>query len=115
MDEVGWASDSKYKYYLYRLPLVFATQPSSGVMLERNSNCLLLIVSHPCPKSSLVKAFFQSGMLPIDFLNPDGSIKGAYEAKVEVNSSVITAWNSETEQTLERVKQYIVSYLLKAV
>ena len=27
MDEVGWASDSKYKYYLYRLPLVFATQP----------------------------------------------------------------------------------------
>jgi len=50
----------------------------------------------------------------INFLNPDGSIKGAYEAKVEVNGSVVmTAWNSGTEQTLERVKQYSVSCLLK--
>ncbi|MBW4592763.1 MAG: sucrase ferredoxin [Brasilonema angustatum HA4187-MV1] len=49
----------------------------------------------------------------INFSAEDGSIKGAYEARVEVNGSVMTAWNSGDKQPLEEVKQYRVSRLVK--
>jgi hypothetical protein len=51
----------------------------------------------------------------IDFANLDRSIKGAYKATVEVKGFVMTAWDSGKEQTLERVKQYSVSHLLKVI
>lgn len=49
----------------------------------------------------------------IDFAAPDGSVSGAYEARVEVSGSVMTAWNSGDEQSLEEVKQYRVTRLDK--
>ncbi|MBW4630847.1 MAG: sucrase ferredoxin [Iphinoe sp. HA4291-MV1] len=49
----------------------------------------------------------------IDFTTTDGSMRSAYEARVEVNGSVMTAWNSADEQPLEEVKQYRLSRLVK--
>jgi len=52
----------------------------------------------------------------IDFTTPDGSMSGAYEARVEICGQAITArWSSIKEQPLETetVKQYRVSYLVK--
>ncbi|MEH2405952.1 sucrase ferredoxin [Nostoc sp.] len=49
----------------------------------------------------------------INFSAEDGSIKGAYEARVEVNGSVMTAWDSGNQLPLEEVKQYHVSHLVK--
>jgi hypothetical protein len=41
-------------------------------------------------------------------------LKGVYEARIEVNGSVITAWNLQKDLFLEKVKQYRVSNLAKA-
>lgn len=49
----------------------------------------------------------------IDFSNQARNIKGAYEARIEVNASVMTAWNSQKDLLLEKVKQYRVSNLVK--
>jgi hypothetical protein len=52
----------------------------------------------------------------IDFTTPDGSMSGAYEARVEICGQAITArWSSVKEQPLETetVKQYRVSCLVK--
>ncbi|MBE9053262.1 sucrase ferredoxin [Nostocales cyanobacterium LEGE 11386] len=48
----------------------------------------------------------------IDFTTPDGN-SGAYQARVEVKGSVITAWNSGEQPSLAEVKQYHVSSLVK--
>ncbi|MBW4642406.1 MAG: hypothetical protein KME23_05220 [Goleter apudmare HA4340-LM2] len=48
----------------------------------------------------------------IDFTTPDGS-SSAYQARVEVKGSVITAWNSAEQPSLKEVKQYHVSSLVK--
>ncbi len=49
----------------------------------------------------------------IDFTTTDGSMRSAYEARVEVNGIVMSAENSGDELSLEEVKQYRVSRLLK--
>jgi len=49
----------------------------------------------------------------IDFTTTDGSMRSAYEARVEVSGSVMTALNSADELPLEEVKQYGVSRLVK--
>ncbi|MFN6534927.1 MAG: sucrase ferredoxin [Nostoc sp. EkiNYC01] len=49
----------------------------------------------------------------IDFALRDGSTLGTYEARVEVCSEVMTAFNSTKEMELEAVKQYRVSRLVK--
>ncbi|WP_445634043.1 Sucrase ferredoxin [Nostoc sp. DSM 114161] len=51
--------------------------------------------------------------IQIDFALPDGSISGAYEAKIEVCGEVMSAFNSAKEMELEAVKQYRVSHLVK--
>ncbi|MDF5716320.1 MAG: sucrase ferredoxin [Rhizonema sp. NSF051] len=52
-------------------------------------------------------------LIRIDFSTTDGSMRSAYETRVEVSGSVITALDSGNEQPLEEVKQYRVSRLLK--
>ncbi|MHC0066364.1 sucrase ferredoxin [Nostoc sp. UIC 10890] len=49
----------------------------------------------------------------IDYAAPDGSLSGAYEARVEVCSEVMSALNSATDMELQAVKQYRVSRLVK--
>jgi hypothetical protein len=49
----------------------------------------------------------------IDFATADGNIRGAYEARVEVKSSVITSRNSAEQPFLEEVKQYHLSSLVR--
>lgn len=49
----------------------------------------------------------------IDFTTADGSVRNAYEARVEIRGSVITALNSGGKQPLEEVKQYRVGRLSK--
>ncbi|WP_414550675.1 sucrase ferredoxin [Anabaena sp. CCY 0017] len=49
----------------------------------------------------------------IDFSTADGNISSAYQARVEVNGSVMTAWKSGANPTLEEVKQYRVRNLVK--
>ncbi|WP_414529152.1 sucrase ferredoxin [Nodularia chucula] len=49
----------------------------------------------------------------IDFTTGDGKISSAYQARVEVKGSVMTAWNSGEQPTLEEVKQYQVRNLVK--
>ncbi|WP_414582640.1 sucrase ferredoxin [Scytonema sp. PCC 10023] len=49
----------------------------------------------------------------IDYTVPDGSVSGAYEARVEVCGEVMSALNSAKEMELEAVKQYHVSRLVK--
>jgi len=49
----------------------------------------------------------------IDFINQARNIKGVYEARIEVNGYVMTAWNSQKDPLLEKVKQYRVSNLVK--
>jgi hypothetical protein len=52
-------------------------------------------------------------LVRVDFISPDGNVSGAYEARVEVSGSVMTMWNSGNEQSLEEVKQYRVSSLVR--
>ncbi|BAB74316.1 sucrase ferredoxin [Anabaena sp. FACHB-709] len=49
----------------------------------------------------------------IDFTTVDGNISSAYQARVEVKGSVMTAWKSGANPTLEEVKQYRVRNLVK--
>jgi len=49
----------------------------------------------------------------IEFAAPDGSVSGAYEARVEVSGEVMSALNSAEEMELKAVKQYRVSRLVK--
>ncbi|OKH37855.1 sucrase ferredoxin [[Phormidium ambiguum] IAM M-71] len=49
----------------------------------------------------------------IDFMSKDGSISGAYEARVEVSGEVTVAYNSGKDKPLHKVKQYCVSRLTK--
>ncbi|MBD2360329.1 sucrase ferredoxin [Anabaena minutissima FACHB-250] len=49
----------------------------------------------------------------IDYTTNDGNISSAYQARVEVKSSVMTAWKSAKQPSLEEVKQYQVSSLVK--
>ncbi|MBC1237125.1 MULTISPECIES: sucrase ferredoxin [Nostoc] len=49
----------------------------------------------------------------INFAASDGSVSGAYEARVEVNSEVMSTLNSGKEMELKAVKQYRVSRLVK--
>lgn len=51
----------------------------------------------------------------IDFAAPDGSMSGAYEARVEVSGQVTTMGDSGDEQSFEQVKQYRVSRLIEVV
>ncbi|MBE9190264.1 sucrase ferredoxin [Gloeocapsopsis crepidinum LEGE 06123] len=51
----------------------------------------------------------------IDFTSPDGTISGAYEARIEANRTVKTMWTSGKDQPLWEVKQYHVSRLDKVV
>jgi len=51
----------------------------------------------------------------IDFVTVDASIKGAYEARVEVSHQVTTMWQSGNEQSIAPVKQYRVGRLVKTV
>lgn len=47
----------------------------------------------------------------IDFMSPDSSISGAYEARVEVCCEVTTAFNSGEDQPLHQLKQYRIKHL----
>ncbi|MBW4550113.1 MAG: sucrase ferredoxin [Aphanocapsa sp. GSE-SYN-MK-11-07L] len=47
----------------------------------------------------------------LEFTSLDGSVRGTYEARVEVCGSVMTAWNSG--EAPEAVKQYCVSRLVR--
>ncbi|MBD2432775.1 MULTISPECIES: sucrase ferredoxin [Fischerella] len=49
----------------------------------------------------------------IDYAAPDGSVSGAYEARVEACGEVMSAFNSAKQMQLEAVKQYRVSHLVK--
>ncbi len=49
----------------------------------------------------------------IDFAAIDGIVSGAYEARVEVCSEVMTAFDSAKQMELKPVKQYSVSRLVK--
>ncbi|MBE9052025.1 sucrase ferredoxin [Nostocales cyanobacterium LEGE 11386] len=49
----------------------------------------------------------------IDYTSVDGNISSAYQARVEVKGSVMTAWKSGENPTLEEVKQYHVTSLVK--
>jgi len=48
----------------------------------------------------------------IDYASPDGTVQGAYTARVEVSSTVLTQWSSKTPE-LEAVKQYRVCDLIR--
>lgn len=49
----------------------------------------------------------------IDYATSDGTITGAYEAKIEVCGEVMSAYNSAKEMELETIKQYGVSRCVK--
>jgi len=49
----------------------------------------------------------------IDFASSDGTVSGAYEARVEVSDSVTTMRQSGDEESIAIVKQYKVSRLVK--
>lgn len=49
----------------------------------------------------------------IDFTTADGNSNSAYQARVEMKGSVMTAWKSGANPTLEEVKQYHVTSLVK--
>lgn len=49
----------------------------------------------------------------IDFASSDGTVSGAYEARVEVSDSVTTMRWSGDEGSIETVKQYQVKNLVK--
>ncbi|AFY44062.1 sucrase ferredoxin [Nostoc sp. PCC 7107] len=49
----------------------------------------------------------------INYVSPDSSLSGAYQARVEVCGQVISALSSATEMQLTAVKQYRVSYLIQ--
>ncbi len=49
----------------------------------------------------------------IDYATSDGSTAGAYEARIEVCSEILSAFNSAKEMELETIKQYRVSRLIK--
>ncbi|WP_289500416.1 sucrase ferredoxin [Gloeocapsopsis sp. IPPAS B-1203] len=51
----------------------------------------------------------------IDFVAFDGSVSGAYEARVEVSGEVMTMGHSGDEQSIGAVKQYRVSRLVRVV
>jgi len=52
-------------------------------------------------------------LVRIDFTTVDGNISSAYQARVEMKGSVMTAWNSAKQPSLEEVKQYRVRNLIK--
>jgi hypothetical protein len=69
-----------------------------------------------CLKTGKILAMQKDGdwaEVRIDFALPDGSISGAYEARIEVCGEVMSAFNSAKEMKLEAVKQYRVSRLVK--
>ncbi|WP_236738712.1 sucrase ferredoxin [Chroogloeocystis siderophila] len=47
----------------------------------------------------------------IDFTSVDGSVSGAYEARIEAKGTVKTMWTSGKDQPLWEVKQYCVNRL----
>ncbi|NEQ29421.1 MAG: sucrase ferredoxin [Leptolyngbya sp. SIO4C5] len=49
----------------------------------------------------------------IDFASSNGTVSGAYEARVEVSHRVTTMWQSGDEESIATVKQYQVSRLVK--
>ncbi|MDZ7949857.1 sucrase ferredoxin [Nostoc sp. DedQUE09] len=49
----------------------------------------------------------------IDFVAPNGSESGAYEARIEICDEVMSAFDSAKEMELEAVKQYRVNRLVK--
>lgn len=49
----------------------------------------------------------------IDFMSNNGSISGAYQARVEVSGEVTVAYNSGKDKPLQKIKQYCVSRLTK--
>ncbi|MEB3338862.1 MAG: sucrase ferredoxin [Leptolyngbyaceae bacterium] len=51
----------------------------------------------------------------IEYASPDGSIVGAYTARVETCGTVITQWQSGHDQPAEATKQYRVGQLLKQI
>lgn len=50
--------------------------------------------------------------IQFEFILTDGNVRAAYEARVEVFGSIMTAFNSGNEQSLKEVKQYRVSRLI---
>lgn len=51
----------------------------------------------------------------LEFASPDGSVRGAYEARVEVSGEVMSALSSRDDMQLQAVKQYCVRSLVKVV
>ncbi|MBW4569104.1 MAG: sucrase ferredoxin [Tolypothrix carrinoi HA7290-LM1] len=49
----------------------------------------------------------------IDFVAPNGSVSGAYEARIEICNEVMSAFNSAKQMELEAVKQYRINRLVK--
>ena len=49
----------------------------------------------------------------INFTATDSNVSGAYQARVEVCSQVMSAFNSTKQMELQAVKQYYVSRLVK--
>jgi len=49
----------------------------------------------------------------LDFVSPDGSLSGNYEARIEACGQVMTMWDSGDKDALEAIKQYCVSRLVK--
>lgn len=49
----------------------------------------------------------------IEYTSPDGTDSGIYEARVEICGTVMTQWQSGTDQPSEEAKQYRVNLLVK--
>jgi len=49
----------------------------------------------------------------IEYTSPDGSVNGAYTAKIETCGTVLTQWRSGHDQPVVETKQYRVSQILK--
>jgi hypothetical protein len=50
----------------------------------------------------------------IEYASPDGSVTGAYTAKIETYGTVLTQWRSGRNQPMETTKQYRVSSLARS-
>lgn len=50
----------------------------------------------------------------INFCKPDGSERGIYEARIEAHREVETMWNSGDPDSIETIKQYQVTRLIKS-
>ncbi|GAB4304309.1 MAG: hypothetical protein Kow0091_05950 [Geminocystis sp.] len=50
----------------------------------------------------------------INFCKPDGSERGVYEARIEAHTEVETMWNSGDPDSIETIKQYHVTRLIKS-